>query len=211
MNTAETSGAWRAGEPVRAEASRLGMWAFLATEVLFFGGLFAAYAVYRCAYPAAFTAGSRHLAFWIGTTNTALLLTSSLGLALADHAARAGRRRAVGRSLVAAWLLGAAFLALKGWEYRQLYEEHLVPGVNFAARGAPAPLELFLCLYFALTGLHAVHLMIGLGAIGWLLGRNRAGRAAERSGPVEMVGLYWHFVDCVWIFLYPLLYLVNSP
>ena len=192
-------------------ANHLGMWAFLATEMLFFGGLFACYAVYRWTYPQAFAAGSRHLDFWIGTINTAVLLTSSLGMALADRATRLERRDAAFGWLVLTGMLGATFLGLKGYEYAQKIHEHLVPGAHFhLAAGESAPVQLFLFLYFAMTGLHAMHMLAGLGAIGWLLALNRRGRLTrERDAPVAMVGLYWHFVDCVWIFLYPLLYLVR--
>ena len=196
----------------RSVANHLGMWTFIATEILFFGGLFTSYAVYRRAYPEAFAAGSGHLDFWLGTLNTALLLTSSLFMALGDHAVKSGHRRTLHWCLVAAWLLGAAFLAVKGYEYFQKYTEHLVPGAGFqpAGPGSARPqLQLFLFLYFAMTGLHAVHLFVGLAAIGWLLWMNGRGRLSPaRPGPVEMVGLYWHFVDCVWVFLYPLLYLI---
>lgn len=195
----------------RDVANHLGMWTFLATEILFFGGLFACYSVYRWTYPQAFIAGSHHLEFWIGTTNTAVLLTSSLTMALSDLAVKRNARGALAGWLVLTWLLGLTFLGLKFFEYYQKYTEHLIPGANFHfAAGEPKPMELFIFLYFAMTGLHAVHMIIGLGAIAWLLRLNRRGRlTTERHAPVAMVGLYWHFVDCVWIFLYPLLYLVR--
>jgi cytochrome c oxidase subunit III len=195
----------------RDVANHLGMWTFLATEILFFGGLFASYSIYRWTYPQAFAAGSRHLEFWIGTVNTAVLLTSSLTMALADLAVKRDARGALRGWLVLTWLLGAVFLALKLYEYHQKYVEHLIPGPHFhLAPGEPAPMQLFIFLYFAMTGLHAVHMIIGLGALAWLLWLNRRRRLdVARHAPVAMVGLYWHFVDCVWIFLYPLLYLVR--
>ncbi len=195
----------------RRSANRLGMWTFLASEVLLFGGLFAAYALLRGTYPAAFAAGSRRLEFWIGTTNTAVLLTSSLCVAMADHAVKRGERRAPGRWLLAAWLLGAAFLALKGYEYHQKWLEHLVPGAAFRPAGREAgPYQLFFFLYFAMTGLHAAHMVMGLGALAWVGFLNRRGRlSAERHEALAIAGLYWHFVDCVWVFLYPLLYLIG--
>jgi cytochrome c oxidase subunit 3 len=198
----------------RSVANHLGLWTFLATEILFFGGLFIAYAVYRQAYPAAFDEGSRHLAFWIGTTNTAVLLTSSLCMALGDHAIKQGSPATLRWCLVATGLLGAAFLCLKGYEYSAVIREHLVPGFDFHPTEPlrhPAQVQLFLFLYFAMTGLHAAHMLAGLAAIGWVLRLQHAGRVtAAHPDAVEMLGLYWHFVDCVWVFLYPLLYLVGS-
>jgi cytochrome c oxidase subunit III len=194
-----------------AIANHLGMWTFLATEILFFGGVFASYAVYRYTYPKAFAAGSQHLEFWIGTVNTAVLLTSSLFMALADLAVKANARDALRWTLLITWLLGAVFLGLKFHEYHTTWREHHVPGVNFHFEGADGPhVELFMFLYFAMTGLHALHMLFGLGAIAWLLWLNRRRElSAEHDAPVAMVGLYWHFVDCIWIFLYPLLYLVR--
>ncbi len=192
-------------------ANHLGMWTFLATEILFFGGLFACYSVYRWSYPVAFAEGSHHLEFWVGTTNTAVLLTSSLCMALADLATKANDRRSAGRWLMLTWLLGAVFLSLKGYEYFQKFQEHLIPGAGFHLESGERPqVQLFIFLYFAMTGLHAVHMIIGLGAMGWLLWLNHRRRiSAAHDAPVAMVGLYWHFVDCVWVFLYPLLYLVR--
>jgi cytochrome c oxidase subunit 3 len=173
--------------------------------------LFIAYALLRHAYPEAFKAGSAQLEFWIGTTNTGLLLTSSLCMALAELAARAGARRTLTRQLLLTWVLGALFLVLKFHEYARTAAEHHVPGAHFVFGGPLAPqVELFLFLYFAMTGLHALHMLIGLGAIAWLLWLERRGMlSAERHAPVSMIALYWHFVDCVWILLYPLLYLVR--
>ncbi|MDB6093226.1 MAG: cytochrome c oxidase subunit [Verrucomicrobia bacterium] len=195
----------------RALAQQLGMWAFIATEVLLFGGLFIAYAVYRVHYPDAFADGSRRLDFWIGTINTAVLLASSLAMAIADIAVRRDRRRLLSGCLAMTWLLGALFLVLKGYEYHQKFVEHLIPGPHFAPAGGPAaPEQLFFVLYFAMTGLHAVHMVIGLGVIAWLFVLSRRGRLGPASpGRVELAGLYWHFVDCVWVFLYPLLYLIR--
>jgi cytochrome c oxidase subunit 3 len=196
----------------RADANRLGLWTFLATEILFFGGLFVAYSLYRFSYPEAFAEGSRHLDFWIGTVNTAVLLTSSLFMALGDLAIKAGRHAVFRRCVLLTATLGALFLALKFYEYHAKFAEHLVPGFDFRpgepTRWAPQ-IQLFIFLYFAMTGLHALHMFFGLGALGWLLWLHRRGRiTAIRHDAVEMVGLYWHFVDSEWIFLYPLLYLV---
>ncbi|HVU33254.1 MAG TPA: cytochrome c oxidase subunit 3 [Opitutaceae bacterium] len=192
-------------------ANHLGMWTFLSTEILFFGGVLACYSIYRWTYPQAFHVGSEHLEYWIGTLNTGILLTSSLFMALGDLAIKAGARRAVTWNLVATWLLGATFLGLKFYEYYLTAKEGHVPGSHFHFDGPLAPqVELFMFLYFATTGLHAMHMMFGLGAITWLLWLNHRGKlTAEHNAPVGMVALYWHFVDCVWIFLYPLLYLVS--
>jgi cytochrome c oxidase subunit 3 len=194
-------------------ANHLGLWTFLATEILFFGGLFTAYTVYRIAYPAAFDEGSRELTFWIGTTNTAVLLTSSLFMALGDHAIKLGRHRALRWCLIFTWLLGFAFLCLKAYEYSEVIREHLVPGLDFHPEHplAHAPqVQLFMFLYFAMTGLHALHMIAGLTAIAWVFWlHHRRKVTAAHPDAVEMLGLYWHFVDCVWVFLYPLLYLVG--
>lgn len=194
-------------------ANHLGIWTFLTTEILFFGGMFASYSVYRWFNPQAFALGSEHLIFWVGTVNTGLLLTSSLFMALADLAVKAGERRRLAWFLIAAWALGAVFLALKGYEYYRTAAEHHVPGAYFGFHwdGPDGPqVELFMVLYFAMTGLHAVHMLFGLGAVGWLIWLNHRGRLTpQRHEPVAMVALYWHFVDCVWVFLYPLLYLIR--
>ncbi|HEU5078377.1 MAG TPA: cytochrome c oxidase subunit 3 family protein [Opitutaceae bacterium] len=192
------------------EANHLGMWMFLATEILFFGGLFSCYSIYRWTYPAAFAQASNRLDFWIGTINTGVLLTSSLFMALADlaHHAKAVRLTRIHLSLTA--LLGAVFLGLKFYEYYQKYVEHLIPGPHFAFPDAPPQAQLFFFLYFAMTGLHAAHMIIGLCALGWLVRRTtKPAWTARHSDAVSIVGLYWHFVDCVWIFLYPLLYLAG--
>lgn len=195
----------------RSVAQHLGIWTFLATEILFFGGMFACYAVYRASYPDAFADASRRLDFVIGTTNTVVLLASSLAMALADNAAKAGRRGRLRACLVITAVLGVLFLGFKAYEYHQKFVEHLVPGFDFHPEGGAAPsMQLFFVLYFALTGLHAIHLLIGLGLMTWLLVRTRASRLTEAMvAPVEITGLYWHFVDCIWVFLYPLLYLVR--
>jgi cytochrome c oxidase subunit 3 len=192
-------------------ANHLGMWTFLGTEILFFSGLFASYTLYRATYPEAFAAGSAKLEFWIGTVNTAVLLTSSLCIGLADLAVKSGARRTLRRNLLATSLLGAVFLVLKFHEYQLAWEEHHVPGLRFDFAGPHAPqVELFMFHYFAMTGLHAAHMLAGLAAIAWLMWLNHRGRIGpEHDAPVGMVALYWHFVDCVWIFLYPLLYLAR--
>jgi cytochrome c oxidase subunit III len=189
------------------EAAQLGIWVFLATEMMFFGALLLGYAVLRKAYPAAFAEAGRETKLLIGTVNTAVLLTSSATMAWALHAAEAGRRRLLALLLAITAGFGLVFLALKGVEYAQEYSEHLVPGVNFDPARGPA-VELFYFLYFTLTGLHAVHLTVGIALV--LVLAVRAWRGAfspAHYAAVEVTGLYWHFVDFVWIFLYPLIYL----
>jgi len=191
----------------RDVANHLGMWAFLATEILFFGGLFLAYFIYRSTYAAGF-AGSRTLNFWRGTLNTAVLLGSSLTMALGDAYIKQGRRRPLQFCLAATAVLGSVFLAVKASEYQEMYAKHLLPGRGFEPGAAPG-LQLFVLLYFTMTGLHAFHMLVGLGLMVWLLRQNQRGRfTAAQHAPIEMFGLYWHFVDCVWVFLYPLLYLI---
>ena len=198
------------------EASTLGMWAFLATEVMFFGGALTAYSVYRYSYPAAFEAASRLEKWGVGAANTAVLLCSSLTMALAVHSAQMSNRKGIVAWLMATILFGTIFLGVKAYEYRHLYVEHLIPHPDlFDPQGEHFPPELhrpaqlFYSFYFALTGIHALHMVVGIGIILYVAVMARRGRfSAEYHNPVEMTGLYWHFVDIVWIFLYPLLYLV---
>jgi cytochrome c oxidase subunit 3 len=193
---------------VRRGPDTLGMWVFIGSELLFFGSLLAAYGHGRLRWPQGFGEASRHTDLVLGTVNTALLLTSSALVALAVACSRHERhRRWTARLLWATAALGALFLALKGWEYRQEWHEALFPGPTFALPQTGA--ELFFVLYFVLTGLHAVHLACGLAALAVFaraLGRRQRWPTPAR---VEALALYWHFVDVVWIFLYPLLYLVQ--
>lgn len=193
------------------EARTLGMWMFLASELMFFGGVFLGYVYARLHYPLAFAEGSDKLDVWLGAANTVLLLTSSLTMALAVHAAQAGVRRQLVLFLGLTLALGAAFLGIKFVEYAQEYHEGLVPGQAFSYPDAAIArqVELFFWLYFAMTGLHALHMIIGMAIMVILLVLAWRGRfdAGEYSG-IEVMGLYWHFVDIVWIFLFPLLYLI---
>ena len=193
------------------EASALGMWIFLATEVLFFGGMFTAYTIYRANNRIAFEKASNLLDIRLGTINTAVLLASSLTMALAVWAAARGLRKRILLFLSATMLLGVVFLGIKYVEYKEKFERHEVPGPHYVVpHGAPRQTEIFFSLYFCMTGLHALHMIIGIGLLAWLFGKARAGAFTERySTPVEMVGLYWHFVDIIWIFLFPLLYLLG--
>jgi cytochrome c oxidase subunit 3 len=193
------------------EAATLGMWVFLATEVLFFGGLFCTYSVYRYWYPAAFAAASHELVVWAGTLNTAILITSSLTMALAVHGAQTGERRLVMAFLILTMLLGAAFLGVKAFEYHREWIDHHVPGPGFQFEAEHfRHAQLFFSLYFVMTGLHAAHMIIGLGIMAVMLWWSWNGTITkEYYNPVEISGLYWHFVDIVWIFLFPLLYLIG--
>jgi cytochrome c oxidase subunit 3 len=195
------------------ETATLGMWVFLVTEILFFGGLFCTYLVYRHWHPAAFMAGSRALLIWAGATNTAVLITSSLTMALAVRAAQLGDRRTLVALLVATMALGSVFLGIKAFEYYTEFAEHHVPGLaSFAFE--PAALagnaQIFFSLYFVMTGIHALHMIIGLAVMAVMAVMAWRGRfSAEYYNPIEVSGLYWHFVDIVWIFLFPLLYLIG--
>ena len=193
------------------EAATLGMWVFLATEVLFFGGLFAAYLVYRVWYPTTFGEASRNLHLTFGAINTVVLITSSLTMALAVEASAIDRRRSLIPFLLVTMALGATFLVIKGFEYHHKWVEHLVPGPYFTFDGPdPTHAQIFFSLYFALTGLHALHMVIGLGILTVIVIMAVRGRfTAEWNTPVEISGLYWHFVDIIWIFLFPLLYLID--
>ena len=195
------------------EASSLGMWVFLATEIMFFGGVFTAYTVYRALYLPGFEVGSHHLSVKIGALNTIILLGSSFTMALAVRAASLGRRRDLIAFLFLTLLLGLAFLGIKFYiEWYHDYLDGFAPGLNWRfvgqhVRGA----QLFFVFYFTLTGIHAVHMIIGIGVISVLIAMAARGRfSSENSNAIEMTGLYWHFVDIIWIFLLPLLYLIGA-
>jgi len=195
----------------QAETTTLGMWVFLVTEVLFFGGLFLVYTVYRSWYPNAFAAASHELDVMLGTINTAVLITSSLTMALAVHAAQLGRRKALMLFLVATMVLGGVFLGIKGVEYYHKFVEHHVPGSSFQfEKEYFRHAQIFFSLYFLMTGLHALHMIVGFGIMLWMLIWAWNGTITnEYFSPIEISGLYWHFVDIVWIFLFPLLYLIG--
>jgi len=194
------------------DASTIGMWVFLVTEVMFFGGLFLAYFVYRQAYPAAFASASNKTVLLIGAFNTTVLICSSLTMALAVNAAATGKRQLTVLFLVLTLLLGGAFLGVKAYEYHDKYVHHEIPGLHFECEGCAdaAHTPLFFSLYFGMTGLHATHMIVGAGILLVLIRRAYKGAfSPEYHTPVELFGLYWHFVDIVWIFLFPLLYLID--
>jgi cytochrome c oxidase subunit 3 len=194
---------------VQAHAARLGMWLFLGTEVLLFGGLFVGYASYRALYPAAFAACSHHLDRALGTVDTLILITSSFTMAMALHLARAGRSRLAALALGATLALGVAFLAVHGHEYARDIAGGALPGRLYRAEVHLPGAGLFYTLYYFMTGLHSLHVVVGLSLLGWLTLRTARGDfEAGWDTPLELGGLYWHLIDLVWIFLYPLLYLI---
>jgi cytochrome c oxidase subunit 3 len=191
------------------ETSILGIWIFLSTEVLFFGGIFLALFVYHLLYSNGFSLGVREMHFLLGTINTAVLLTSSLTMALAVK--RAKEKYNPATFLLSTALLGCAFLFIKALEYHSEYKDSLIPGINLTdPYGRPKGFTIFLILYFVATALHALHLLIGIILVGGIGFASRI-RSGIKISPlkVEVIGLYWHFIDIVWIFLYPLLYLVG--
>jgi cytochrome c oxidase subunit 3 len=196
------------------DASTLGMWIFLITEVMFFGGMFLAYTVYRRLYPEIFAIASSSLNVYIGAANTVVLLCSSLTMVLAVRAAQLGKSKAIVGFLILTLILGGVFLVVKAYEWNEKYVEHHIPGPTFHLEGVPIDqqghAQLFFSLYFAMTGLHALHMVIGAGLLGFLIWHARKETySAEYNTPVDLIGLYWHFVDIIWIFLFPLLYLID--
>jgi cytochrome c oxidase subunit III len=208
------------------DASSLGMWVFIAQEMLFFGGLFAAYTVYRHAYPDAFSAGSHHLSWRIGFFNTLVLIGSSLTMAMGVYSAAIGKKNRVVGFILATILLGSVFLGVKYFEYGEKIRpclgdgshvgclvpgERFDPGVLHVSGDTGREAQIFFSLYFGMTGLHALHMIIGIPIIVVIASMAARGRFSPAyHTPVELVGLYWHFVDIVWIFLFPLLYLIGA-
>jgi cytochrome c oxidase subunit III len=201
-------------------ASSLGMWLFLATEIMFFGGMFCAYLIYRLWYYPEFAAGSNSLDITLGTINTAVLICSSLTVVLAVRAAQMGKRRPQVVYLALTLILGLAFLGIKAVEWSSKFKEHHVPTATFhfeaTVPGHPdeqvdqGHAQVFFSLYFVMTGMHALHMIIGVGLFTVLLFYAWKGRyTPEYHTPLELSGLYWHFVDIIWIYLFPLLYLID--
>ncbi len=193
------------------ESALFGMWIFLATEVLFFGGMFTAYTVYRYSHWQAFQEAARHQEWYLGCLNTLVLLTSGFTMALAVECARRGNRGWLLGLLTITWVLGAAFLGIEGYEYHSKFGEHLVPGSGFHFDGTdPGGSELFFVLYFTMTGMHMFHMFVGLMLILFFGVWTRfSPRETAMPNRFEVLGLYWAFVDIVWLFLYPLFYLVH--
>jgi cytochrome c oxidase subunit III len=203
------------------ETSNLGMWVFLVTEIMFFGGLFLAYIVYRVRWPEVFADASHHLDTVAGAVNTGILIGSSLTMALSIWAAQVNRRKLIVVFLLATMALGTVFLGVKAFEYSHKWHDHLVPGAGFVYTTENPELaadpytarhaEIFFSLYFIMTGIHALHMIIGIGVLGVLAVLAWRGHYdRDYHNPLEVSGLYWHFVDIVWIFLFPLLYLIGA-
>ena len=194
------------------EAGTLGMWAFLITEIMFFGGLFLGFALYRGKFHDAFNAAAHHLDIKLGAFNTAVLIASSLTMVLAVHAAQTARRNLIILFLILTMILGGVFLGVKYVEYSHKFHEHHVPGASFQWDGPDrGHAQMFFVFYFAMTGMHAIHMVVGIGIMLVITGMAYKGRFTPvHYAPVEISGLYWHFVDIVWIFLFPLLYLLGG-
>jgi len=195
------------------ESSTLGMWVFLLTEIMFFGGMFGGYTVYRNLYPAAFASTSRFMNVALGGTNTAVLICSSLTMALAVRSAQLGAKKMLILFLVCTLALGCVFLGIKYVEYHEKWVDHHIPGpgFHFDQPRFQRQAQILFFLYFAMTGMHALHMIVGVGLLTTLIimaSRNKF--SAEWYTPVDIIGLYWHFVDIVWIFLFPLLYLIGN-
>ena len=212
--TGELYGQFKTMEQQR-ETSTLGMWVFLSTEVLFFGGLFLTYTVNRSTHAEVFAEASKSINLKWGAINTVVLIASSLTMAMAVWSSQVGKKKAITGFLIATLILGSVFLGIKGIEYHDKFVEHHVPGWNFsfepgASVDVNAHAQLFFSLYFGMTGLHALHMIVGAGLLIWLIKESLKGRfTPEYNTPVENIGLYWHFVDIVWIYLFPLLYLID--
>jgi cytochrome c oxidase subunit 3 len=202
-------------EAQQKDAATLGMWLFLVTEIMFFGGMFAVYTIYRSWYPDVFAIASSSLNQIIGALNTGVLLLSSFTMVMAVRAGQLGQRKAIVIFLILTLLFGGIFLGVKAYEWNQKFVEHHIPGqaafhLEGVAPGDQGHAQLFFSIYFAMTGLHALHMVIGVGILLILIVQARKGRfSASYYTPVDVAGLYWHFVDIIWIFLFPLLYLID--
>ncbi len=196
----------------QGDTAQLGMWVFLVNETLFFGALIFTYFIYRISYPQDFAIAAKDAVLWCGSVNLAILLTSSLTMVLGVNAAAQGEPRRMVFWLIVTLVLGCAFLGIKGYEYFKDFEDQVVPVVNYMAKPGEGPAgELFWIFYWVATGLHAIHLTSGIGLILYLLlWRIRRGEITPAYyAPLEVVAIYWSFVDTVWLFLYPCIYLVG--
>jgi cytochrome c oxidase subunit III len=214
------------------EAGTLGMWVFLVTEIMFFGGMFLAYTLYRSSYSDAFATASNHLDITLGAVNTGVLILSSFTMAMSVYFTQIGKSRPQVIFLILTLVLGLTFLGIKAVEYKAKYDDKLIPGrlipsqpfdpavahhgdtdqhkLHMVGKATVKQVELFYWIYFAMTGMHALHMVIGAGLLTFLIIFSIKGRfGPEYHSPVEVIGLYWHFVDIVWIFLFPLLYLLG--
>ena len=214
------------------EAGTLGMWIFLVTEIMFFGGMFLAYTLYRSTYTDAFATASNHLDITLGAVNTGVLILSSFTMAMSVYFTQVGKSRPQVVCLILTLVLGLTFLGIKAVEYKAKYDDQLIPGhlipsqpfdpkvaehgdtdhhkLHLVGNATVRQVELFYWIYFAMTGMHALHMIIGAGLLTFLIIFSLKGRfGPEYHSPVEVIGLYWHFVDIVWIFLFPLLYLLG--
>jgi cytochrome c oxidase subunit III len=203
-------------EEQQKDASTLGMWVFLITEIMFFGGMFLAYTIYRTAFPVIFGFASSSLNLPIGATNTCVLLLSSFTMVMAVRAAQLGQKRMIIFFLIITMLFGFAFLGIKAYEWTEKFEEHHVPAqASFHLEGVTGPdqqghAKLFFSLYFAMTGLHALHMVVGVCILSFIIWKTATNTYSSKYyTPVDIAGLYWHFVDIVWIFLFPLFYLID--
>ncbi len=194
-------------------SAQLGMWAFLLTEIMFFGGMFGAYTVYRSMYPGAFQSTTHYMNVTLGMANTLVLIASSLTMALAVRSAQVDNQKMLRIMIVLTLFFGFVFLGIKGYEYHEKWVEHLIPGPHFEYNvpNYAHQAQILFFLYFAMTGTHALHMVIGAGLLTYLLIKSYKGSfSSHYYTPVEIIGLYWHFVDIVWIFLFPLLYLIGA-
>ena len=193
------------------QTSKFGVWIFMVTEILMFGGLFVAFAIFNNLYPEVFEEGAKFLDWKLGAVNTVVLLTSSLTMALGIHYIQTDKRDAAFWSLVFTILCGAVFMVIKYFEYSHKFHLGLFPGSEFAFQGDTEVknLALFFSFYFCMTGLHGIHVLAGMGLISWVTYRHYKGEFNPNYfTAVEGVGLFWHIVDLIWIYLFPLLYLV---
>ncbi|MTI88926.1 MAG: cytochrome c oxidase subunit 3 family protein [Balneolaceae bacterium] len=193
------------------DTAKMGMWVFLVNEILFFGGLFCAYIVYRTWYPELFSEAAHELNTLWGAVNTVVLIGSSLTVAMAIRSAQKNQTKGLKINLLITIALACVFMVIKGFEYSHKFHLGIFPGEYYTFTGIEHPqANIFFSIYYMLTGVHALHVLVGIGLITWIYLRARKGEfSSEYYTPVEITGLYWHLVDLIWIFLFPLLYLIE--